>query len=139
MLCLSAGVTVKGYAEHEAKTLERVTEARRDAGKVDGVEAQAKAEAGLAKQVRQLFAVVENYPELKASDNFIQLHRSLVEIEDALQNARRYYNAVVRDLNTRVQSFPDLIVASLFRFETRDFFELDSETERLAPQVDLGG
>ena len=70
---------------------------------------------------------------------FAKTRPLVVEIEDALQNARRYYNAVVRDLNTRVQSFPDLIVASLFRFETRDFFELDSETERLAPQVDLGG
>jgi LemA protein len=85
-----------------------------------------------------LFAVVEAYPELKASARFLDLHRALVDLEDALQNARRYYNAVARDLNTRIQSFPDLLVARVFRFTEGAFFELEDRAEAAAPKVDVG-
>jgi len=133
--------TVKGYAAHERNTLEKVTAAR--AGAENAREAGAPAGAGIAeshlsRRIGQLFAVVEAYPDLKASDGFRQLHQSLVDVEDKLQNARRYYNAVVRDLNTRIQSFPDLFVARLFRFVEREFFELDSATEAAVPRIDLG-
>jgi len=82
--------------------------------------------------------VVEAYPDLKASAGFRQLHESLVGVEDKLQNARRYYNAVVRDFNTRIQSFPDLFIARTFGFAEREFFELDSEAEAAVPRLDLG-
>jgi LemA protein len=133
--------TVKGYAAHERTTLEEITQAR--AGAEGARELGAPGVAGVAEShlsrgIGRLFALVEAYPDLRASDGFRQLHRSLVEVEDKLQNARRYYNAVVRDLNTRIQSFPDLLVARLFRFGEREFFELDSAAEAAVPRVDLG-
>ena len=127
-------------ATHERATLEEITKARagaegaRQAGKPAGAGA---AESHLSHGIGRLLAIVEAYPDLRASDGFRQLHRSLVEVEDKLQNARRYYNAVVRDLNTRIQSVPDLVVASLFGFEEREFFELDSEAEAAVPRVEL--
>lgn len=132
--------TVKGYAGHERSTLEEVTAMRTAAqGALKGGSPgeAGKAESGLTHRIGKLFAVAEAYPELKASDNFLTLHRTLVEVEDHIQNARRYYNAVVRDLNTRIQSFPDLLLAGLFRFEAREFFELDSEAEAAVPRIDL--
>ncbi len=134
--------TVKGYAAHERRTLQEVTEAR--AGAEGALRAGAPGDAGMAEsklshRIGRLFALVEAYPDLRASDSFRQLHRSLVDVEDKLQNARRYYNAVVRDLNTRIQSFPDLAVARLFHFAQREFFELDSEAEAAVPRIDLGG
>ncbi len=134
--------TVKGYATHERSTLEEITRAR--AGAEGAREAGAPGSAGeaethLSKRIGRLFAIVEAYPDLKASDGFRQLHRSLVEVEDKLQNARRYYNAVVRDLNTRIQSFPDLLVARIFRFAEREFFELDSAAEAAVPRLNLEG
>ena len=131
---------VKGYAKHEQSTLEEVTAMRAEAQGVlkAGSPGEAgKAESSLAHRIGKLFAVAEAYPELKASDNFLTLHRTLVEVEDYIQNARRYYNAVVRDLNTRIQSFPDLLLASLFRFQEREFFELDSAAEAAVPRIDL--
>ena len=98
-----------------------------------------QAESELSRRIGRLFAVVEAYPDLRASDGFRQLHRSLVEVEDKLQNARRYYNAVVRDFNTRIQSFPNLLVARPLGFDEREFFELDSEAEAAVPRIDLGG
>jgi len=85
--------------------------------------------------LKSLFAVAENYPQLRASENFSSLQKSLAEIEDNLQNARRYYNAVVRDLNTTIQSFPSNLVAGMFGFQPRAFFELDAAAEREAPAV----
>jgi LemA protein len=132
---------VEGYALHERRTLERVTEARARAEgmrREGGPAGAASSENGLSDELRSLFAVAEAYPDLKASDRFLDLQRALVELEDALQNARRYYNAVVRDLNTRIQSFPDLLVARPLGFEEREFFRLDDATEAAAPRLDLG-
>ena len=131
---------VKGYAGHERSTLQEVTEMRARAREVlaGGSPGEAgRTESGLAHRIGKLFAVVEAYPQLKASENFLNLHRALVDVENHIQNARRYYNAVVRDLNTRIQSFPDMLVAGLFRFREREFFELDSAAEAAVPRFDL--
>jgi LemA protein len=134
--------TVRGYAGYERTTLERVTEARGKAVTVLGTGDPARAgqaEAQLTGGLHQLFAVVEAYPQLKASQRFLDLQNALVDLEDDIQNARRYYNAVVRDFNTRVQSVPDLLVARLFAFRERPFFELDSAAEAAAPKADFEG
>lgn len=131
---------VEGYALHERGTLESVTAARTRAEGVrqDGDPLQtASSENRLSGELRTLFAVAEAYPDLKASDRFLDLQRALVELEDALQNARRYYNAVVRDLNTRIQSFPDLLVAAPLGFQEWEFFQLDSPEEATVPQIEL--
>ncbi len=132
--------TVKGYARHERTTLEQVVRARtlaEDARNSGRPKFAGPAEEKLTGGVRQLFAVAEGYPDLKASDRFLDLQRALTEVEDDLQNARRYYNAVVRDLNTRIQSFPDLLVSRTLGFEQREFFELRHPEEGRAPQVEM--
>jgi LemA protein len=132
--------TVQAYARHERDTLERVVEARslaRDARSAGGPARSGLAEGLLGLRLEALLAVVEAYPDLKASDRFLDLQRALTEVEDDLQNARRYYNAVVRDLNTRMQSFPDLVVARPLGFREREFFELDSPDEAAAPRVEM--
>jgi LemA protein len=130
--------TVKGYAGHERETFTQVTEARARAMGASGPSEQAKAEGDLTRALRGLFAVAEAYPELKANENFLELQRELSAIEDAIQKARRYYNAVVRDLNTRCESFPSNAVARLFGFARKDYFELESDAERSAPAVHFG-
>jgi len=130
--------TVKGYAAHERATLETVTRARGAAVAAQTPETRAQAENALTGALRQLFALAEAYPDLKANANFVQLQGSLGGIEDAIQNSRRYYNAVVRDLNTAVQAFPSNFIASFFRFHPRGYFELDSPRERQAPRVAFG-
>ena len=127
--------TVKGYAGHERGTLEAVVQARNQAVSATGPAAKAEAEGELTRALRQVFALAESYPQLRAAESFAQLQASLGQIEDAIQNARRYYNAVVRDLNTRVAQFPSNFVASAFGFAPREFFELTSEAERQPPQV----
>ncbi len=127
--------TVKGYAGHEKTTFENVTKFRSMAMQATGPAARAEAEGQLTMALKSLFAVAENYPQLRASENFSSLQKSLAEIEDNLQNARRYYNAVVRDLNTAIQSFPSNLVAGMFGFQQKAFFELDSAAEREAPAV----
>ncbi len=127
--------TVKGYARHESRTLEAVVEARNQASKATSVAERSESEQGVAKAVGRLFAVAEAYPDLKASEGFQQLHRSLVDVEDHLQSARRYYNAVVRDHNTLVESFPPNVVANLTGFGARSFFQLDDEAARSAPPI----
>jgi LemA protein len=129
--------TVKGYASHEKGTFERVTEMRAAAINAQGVAEQAKAENMLTAALRSVFAVAENYPQLRASENFTQLQRSLAEIEDTIQAARRYYNAVVRDYNTKVHVIPSSLVAWMFNFKDREYFELESPEEREAPKVDF--
>jgi LemA protein len=128
--------TVKGYASHERQTLEAVVNARNRAVSVQGAgpAERGQAEGALTGALRGLFALAESYPQLRAAENFAQLQGTLAQIEDAVQSARRYYNAVVRDLNTRIQQFPSNIVAGLFGFKTREFFEIP-ETERAVPQV----
>ena len=127
--------TVKGYASHERDTLEAVIEARNRAMSAQGPEAQAEAENVLTGALRQLFALSEAYPQLRAVESFSNLQSTLNEIEEAVQNARRYYNAVVRDYNTKIHTVPSNVVAGLFRFERRQFFGLEDEREREAPKV----
>jgi LemA protein len=118
--------TVKGYAAHEREVLENVTQARAMATSATGSPAeQAAAEGPLVAALRQLFAVVENYPDLKANQNFLALQAELSNTEDRLQTARRFYNANVRDYNRRVQSFPSNAIANTFHFEEEEFFEVD--------------
>lgn len=127
--------TVKGYVRHESGVLERVTRLR--GGQMD-VGTRAGEETGLSRSIGRLFAVAEDYPDLKASEGFQQLHSSLVEIEEHLQYARRYYNGSVRDLNNRVESFPALLVARTFGFGAAEFFEIELASQREAPAVRLG-
>ena len=115
--------TVKGYATHEKSTFEDIAKFRSMAMQATGPADQAVAENQLSGALKSLFAVAENYPQLQASQEFTQLQNSLNEIEDAIQNARRYYNAVVRDLNTKIQSFPTNILAGMFGFQQKQFFE----------------
>src|SRR5580698_10799440 len=115
--------TVKGYAAHEKGTFENIAKYRSMAMQATGPADKAVAENQLSGALKSLFAVAENYPQLQASQEFTQLQNSLSEIEDAIQNARRYYNAVVRDLNTKIQSFPTNILAGMFGFQQKQFFE----------------
>ena len=131
--------TVKGYASHEKGVLEEVTRARAAATSAQGVDATQKAENMLTSALRQLFAVAEAYPDLKADDNFRQLQDQLAEIEDDLQKARRYYNGSVRQLNTKVELFPSNIVASQFDFRQAVYFEIEDAASREAPKIDFGG
>lgn len=128
--------TVKGYAGHERQTLDAVVSARSRAVSVQnaGPAERGQAEGALTTALRGLFALAEAYPQLRAAENFAQLQATLAQIEDAVQNARRYYNAVVRDLNTRIQQFPSNIVAGTFGFRNREFFEIP-DTEKQVPQV----
>ena len=114
---------VKGYATHEKSTFEDIAKFRSMAMQATGPVDKAAAENQLSGALKSLFAVAENYPQLQASKEFTQLQNSLSEIEDAIQNARRYYNAVVRDLNTKIQSFPTNILAGMFGFQQKQFFE----------------
>ena len=129
--------TVKGYAAHEKGTLEAVVNARAKAVSVQaaGPAERGQAEGMLTTALRGLFALAESYPQLRATENFAQLQATLGQIEEAVQNARRYYNAVVRDMNTRVQQVPSNIVAGLFGFKNREFFEIPDAAQRETPQV----
>jgi LemA protein len=127
--------TVKGYASHERDTLEGVVEARNRAMSAQGPAAKAEAEGALTGALRQLFALSEAYPQLRAVESFTQLQGTLNEIEGAVQNARRYYNAVVRDYNTKIEVFPTNLLAGMFGFTRREFFSLEDEGEREAPKV----
>ena len=125
--------TVKGYATHEKGTFENIAKFRSLAMQATTPEGKAVAENQLSGALKSLFAVAENYPELKASEEFTQLQRSLSMTEDSIQNSRRYYNAVVRDLNTKIQSFPTNIIAGMFGFSARQFFETtDADREPVA-------
>jgi LemA protein len=127
--------TVRGYASHERGVFEQVTLARAKAIDASSPKDQAVAEEGLKGALKSLFAVVENYPQLKANENFMKLQQSLEETEDMIQRSRVYYNAVVRDLNTRIRVFPQSLIANLFNFKEREFYMLPGEAERQAPQV----
>jgi len=128
--------TVKGYAAHEKSTLESVVKARNAAVTAAAPQDKAQAENMLTRALRQLFALVENYPNLKANTNFLSLQEDLAKIEETIQQARRYYNAVVRDYNTTISVFPNSLVARQFGFTSKPFFEMDEE-ERSVPQVEF--
>jgi len=121
--------TVKGYAAHEKGTFENIAKFRSMAMQATTPADKAAAENQLTGALKSLFAVAEAYPDLKANQEFMQLQGSLSQVEDTIQNARRYYNAVVRDLNTKIQSFPTNILAGMFGFQVRQFFEV-AEADR---------
>ena len=126
--------TVKGYAAHERGTFEKVTEARTRAISASGPAARALAEGALTQALQALLAVAESYPQLRAAENFAQLQTQISAIEDQIQLARRFYNAVVRDFNTRIAQFPTNTLAGVFNFQRREFFEAAGE-ERQSPDV----
>lgn len=132
--------TVKGYATHEKDTLAEVTEmrARVQAVPSGDVGGRAQAEGMLGMALGKLFAVAEDYPELRANENFRDLQNSLSELEDEIQMSRRYYNGAARSLNVKVESFPSNLVANTFKFEQADYFEIEDEAERAVPKVDFG-
>jgi LemA protein len=130
--------TVKGYAAHEKGTLEAVINARNRAMSATSPADKAQAENMLSGTLKSLFALSESYPQLRAIESFTSLQNSLSQIEDTVQNARRYYNAVVRDLNTKIQQFPTNIFAGMLGFKPREFFEVTAAAEREAPKVSFG-
>ena len=117
--------SVKGYATHEKEVFEKVTEARSAIMNAQGAADTAKAENMMEGALKSLFAVAEAYPELKANQNFLQLQQELVDTEDKIQAARRFYNGGVRDLNTKIQTFPANIVAGMFGFQAKEFFDVE--------------
>ena len=117
--------TVKGYAAHETGVFEKVTEARSAIMNANGVAESAQAENMLEGALKSLFAVAEAYPDLKANQNFLQLQQELVDTEDKIQASRRFYNGGVRDLNTKIETFPVNLVAGMFNFSKREFFEVE--------------
>lgn len=126
---------VKGYMKHESRVLERVTRLR---GQPElNLPERAQQESGLSRSIGRLFALAEDYPDLKASEGFQQLHASLVRIEEHLQFARRYYNGSVRENNNLVESFPSMVVARLFGFTSASFFEIELASQRSAPEISL--
>jgi LemA protein len=130
---------VRGHAGYEKGTLESVVQARNRAASAGGPAAAGAAEGDLATSVRQIFALAEAYPDLKAAESFLSLQRSLTEIEDHIQASRRYYNAVVRDFNTKIAQFPSNLVAGALGFRPREFFGLSDAAEQAPPAVNLGG
>ena len=129
---------VKGHAGYEKGTLEAVVDARSRAMSASGPAAAGEAERALGASVGQILALAEAYPDLKAGESFLSLQRNLSEIEDHVQNARRYYNAVVRDLNTKIEQFPSNLIARSLGFQPREFFGLADQSEQAVPQIDLG-
>lgn len=129
--------TVKGYAAHESQLFEKITQARAQAMGAQGMGEKAKAENALSNTLKSLFAVSENYPDLKASQNFLELQRELRDTEDKVQAARRFYNTNVRDLNIKIESFPSNMVAGMFGFQKMELFELENAAEKEAPKVNF--
>jgi len=124
--------TVKGYAKHESGVFQAVTEARANVINANGVKETAAAENQFEGALKSLFAVAESYPDLKANENFIELQRELVDTEDKIQGARRFYNSGVTSLNTKIQTFPANVVAGMFSFKNRDFFEVEASEQAAA-------
>ncbi len=130
--------TVKGYATHEREAFEQVTNARAQALGAQTPQASAQAENTLTGTLKTLFAVAENYPDLKANTNFLELQRELSDTENKVQAARRFYNGVVRDYNTAIQKVPANLIANTFGFQAEEFFGVDDESEKAVPQVTFG-
>ena len=132
--------TVRGYKDYEADTLERVIKARQQGISAGSMDEKAAAANMLSGALGKMFALAEAYPDLKANTNFLKLQDELSNLEDAIQNARRYYNAIVRDYNAKTESFPDLFVAQKLNYTKRDYFELDASEAEAAnkmPKIDL--
>lgn len=130
--------TVKGYAKHESGVFDAVTKARANALNAKGVKETAVTDNQFEGALKSMFAVAEAYPDLKANQNFIELQQELVDTEDKIQASRRFYNGGVRDLNTKIQTFPSNIIANIFSFKGRDFFELsESEQQQAEKPVDV--
>ncbi|MBD3244864.1 MAG: LemA family protein [Candidatus Moranbacteria bacterium] len=129
--------TVKGYAKHESSTLEDVTKARNMAMQATNPQEKAEAENFLSDTLKSLFAVSEQYPQLKADKNFLNLQNKLSEIEEVIQKSRRYYNGNVRDFNTKIQKFPNNIFAPIMGFKKKEFFKLKTEKERENVKVEF--
>lgn len=129
--------TVKGYASHERETLDSVTKARNIAAGAQTLEEKAAGENMLSGTLKSLFAVAENYPNLKANENFMDLQKQLQKTEEDIANARKYYNAVVKEYNTKTEVFPSNIIAGMFRFVRKSMFEVDSEEERKTVKVEF--
>lgn len=127
--------TVKGYASHERETLDAVIQARAAAMGAQAPAAKAQAEGMLAGALKSLFALAEAYPDLKAQSSFQELQNALQDIERDIARSRQYYNAIVRDYNTKINQVPSNLIANAFRFEEREFFELEEEAARDAPKV----
>ena len=125
--------SVKGYAAHERETLQKVTDARTKAMGAQGIAEKGQTENMLTGALKSLFAVSENYPNLKANENFLELQRELSDTENKIQAARRFYNGNVRDLNIKVQSFPSSMIANIFKFAKKEFFELEGESAAREP------
>ena len=124
--------TVKGYMKYEKGTFEAIVKARNDAMKTTSTVQKGKAEENLSGALKTLFALSENYPELKANENFLELQRELKDTEDKIQATRQFYNTVVLTLNTKVEMFPGNIFANIFHFEKAQFFEMEPEEEKVA-------
>ena len=129
--------TVKGYAAHERELFEKVTQARANAMNAQNPQEKGQAENMLTGALKSLFAVSENYPQLRANENFLELQRELSDTENKIQAARRFYNGNVRDLNTKIQVFPDSIVAGMLSIKKREFFEVEKPKEKEAPKVEF--
>ena len=130
---------VKGYMQYERNLFEEITELRTKVIKSQSVMEKEAAENDLSDIIKDICVVVENYPDLKADRSFLEFQKNLIEIEDQIQMARRYYNGTVRNYNTAVESFPGNIVAGLLNFTKAEFFEIEYATERQVPDVNLGG
>ncbi len=128
---------VRAYADYERATLEAVTELRARSERTDDLPEKAMIEQAVEAGLHKVIVTVEDYPELRADENFRQLQAELVQTEETLQYARRFYNGAVRDLNTRVQSFPDLLLAAPLGFRQAQFFAVDEAAERQAPAVEV--
>ena len=122
--------TVKGYAVHEKEVFQKVTEARGKAMGAQTIKEKGKAENFLSNTLKSLFAVAENYPQLRAAENFLELQKELRDTEDKIQASRRFYNGNVRDLNIQIESFPANIIANMFRFAKMEFFEIEEEAAK---------
>ncbi len=129
--------TVKGYAKHEEETLEGVMQARYSCMSANNIEEKAKYENMLTGTLKSLFAVTENYPNLKADQNFIDLQNSLKTLEEEIATSRKYYNGCVKTYNIKRESFPSNMIAKWFKFEKRELFEITEVEERKAPKVDF--
>lgn len=129
--------TVKGYAKHERELFEKVTQARTAAMGAQNTEEKVETENVLTGALKSLFAVAENYPDLKANQNFLELQRELSDTENKIQASRRFYNGNVRDFNIKIEKFPDNLVANMLGFKKKDFFETQEQAEREPVKVDF--